>query len=224
MHAERAVFAGNPFIGMFVRSTDKAVIVPVNAPEKLLVKCRSTLKAEPFPAAIAGSDLVGLFTAANSNGILLTGMAYKDEANLLKKELGISVAFLRGRHTAVGNCVLANDKAALVSPGMSAPDVKRITDTLSVEVLKKDIGGFNTVGSVAVVTNKGLLLHTNVEDEELEELCDFFGVKGSIGTANMGVPYIGICMTANSHGYITGETTSGFEMSRMDEALGFTEK
>lgn len=224
MHAEKAVFAGNPFIGMFVRSTDKAVLVPINTPEKLLVKCRSALKAEPFQVAIAGSDLVGLFTAANSNGVLLTGMAYRDEANLLKKELGVNTAILRGRHTAVGNCVLANDRAALVSPGMSAADVKKIADTLGVEVLKKDIGGFNTVGSIAVVTNKGLLLHTNVEEEELEELCGFFRVKGSIGTANMGMPFIGICMSANSHGYVTGESTSGFEMSRIDEALGFTGK
>ena len=221
LHAERAVISGNPFIGIYVRCTEKAAIVPVNAPEKLLLKCRSALKVDTVPMAIAGSDLAGLFSAANSNGIVLTGMAYREEANALKKALGINSAILRGKHTAAGNNILANDKAAIVNPEMPPADVKKIADTLGVEVLKQSIAGFQTVGSVAVVTNRGILLHNGAAEDELEELCDIFGVKGSIGTANMGVPFVGLCMCANSKGYVTGEATSGFELSRLDEAFGF---
>jgi len=37
----------------------------------------------------------------------------------------------------------------------------------------------------------------------------------------MGVPFVGLCVIANSNGSIAGEITSGFELQRMDEALGF---
>ncbi len=224
MHAERATVGGNPFVGMFIKCSDRAALVPVDAPEKLVAKCRAALKVEPVRVAIAGSNLVGLFSAANSHGIVLTGMSYREEAGHLKKALGIEVAIVKGRHTAIGNNVLVNDKAAIANPQMSAADIRVLKDTLGVEVVKRSIGAFRTVGSAAVVTNRGLLLHTSVGDEELGELCSIFGVKGSIGTANMGVPFIGVCLAANSHGYVTGEATSGFELARIDEALGFVER
>ncbi len=220
MHAEKAAIDGNSFIGMFARCSDKAVLVPRAAPEKFVLKCRGALGVEVLEAGIAGSNLVGLFSVMNSNGVVLTGLAYRDEAREIKKMLGMDVAILKGKHSAVGNGILANDKAALVNPGMSAADVKTIADCLGVEVLKRDIAGLPNVGSAAVVTNRGLLVHGEVEDEEMEELEGIFGVKGSAGTANMGVPYVGICIIANSNGYLVGERTSGFEMSRIDEALG----
>lgn len=220
MHAEKAVIDGNPFIGMFARCSDRAVLVPRAAPEKFVAKCRSALGVEAHHVGVAGSNLIGLFSAMNSNGVVLTGLAYREEAHEIKKALGINVVQLKGRLTAVGNGVLANDKAALVNPAMSAADARRIGDCLGVEVLKRDIAGLQNVGSAAVVTNRGLLVHGEVDDKEMEELEGIFGVKGSSGTANMGMQFVGLCLIANSRGYVAGEKTSGFEMARIDEALG----
>ncbi|PIZ26153.1 MAG: translation initiation factor IF-6, partial [Chloroflexi bacterium CG_4_10_14_0_8_um_filter_57_5] len=74
-----------------------------------------------------------------------------------------------------------------------------------------------TVGSACVLTNKGFLLH-NSAGPELEEFEELLGLKGGIGTANMGVPFVGICLLANSNGYVTGADTGGFEMHRIGEA------
>lgn len=220
MHAEKAAIEGNPFIGMFARCSDRAALVPRASHEKFIERCKGALGVEVFEAGIAGSNLIGLFSVMNSNGVVLTGLAYREDAREIKKKLGINVAALKGKLTAVGNGVLANDRAALVNPAMSAADVKVIGDCLGVEVLKRGIAGLPNVGSAAVVTNRGLLVHGDVEDEEMGELEGIFGVRGSAGTANMGVPYVGLCIVANSNGYLVGEKTSGFEMSRIDEALG----
>jgi len=220
LHAERAAIDGNPFIGMFARCSDRFALIPRAAPEKFAAKCRGALGVDVLEAGVAGSNLIGLFSAMNSNGLVLTGLAYREEARELKRGLGMNVAMLKGKLTAVGNDVLANDRAALVDPAMSAADARAVGDCLGVEVLKRDIAGLATVGSAAVVTNRGLLVHGEVDDEEMEELEGIFGVKGSSGTANMGIPYVGLCVVANSNGYIFGERTSGFELARIDEALG----
>jgi translation initiation factor 6 len=77
------------------------------------------------------------------------------------------------------------------------------------------------VGALAVVTNNGMLAKTSVTDEELASLEGIFKVKGAVGTANMGVPFVGLCMLANKHGFVAGELTSGYELNRIDEAFGF---
>lgn len=222
MHADKAVIEGNQFIGLFARSSDRLTIVPRSASQKFVEKCRSVLKTEVMSVSVSASNLVGIFSAMNSNGIVLSSIAYRDEAREIKEwGLGLNVAVLHGKLTAVGNIVLANDKAAVVNPSLGKADAKSIEDCLGVEVVKRRIAGYPTPGCAGVVTNKGLLLHGETSDEELHELEEIFGVKGGVGTANMGVPFIGLCMIANSHGYIVGEGTSGFEMAQIDEALGF---
>jgi len=220
LHAEKSVVDGNPFVGLFARGNDRLTLVSMSAPEKFTSKCHSVLKTEIRHVSVAGSNLVGLFTAMNSNGAVLPSTASKAEAREIKG-LGLDVAILSGRLTAVGSNILVNDKAAVVNPLMGKVDMAAIADCLGVEVVKRRVVGYATVGCAGVVTNRGLLLHGAAEDEELHALEKIFHVKGAIGTANMGVPFVGICMVANSQGYIAGKHTSGFEMSRIDEALGF---
>jgi len=220
MHAELAVVDGNPFVGLFARASDKLVLVSVSAPEKFVEKCKSTMKAEVRHVSVSSCNLVGIFAAMNSNGVVLSCTAYKAEADAIKA-LGLNATIQHGRFTAVGSNVLANDKAALVNPLMPKADIDAIRDTLGVEVMKRKIAGIATVGCAGLVTNKGLLVHGGTAEEELEELEGIFGVKGAIGTANMGVPFVGLCVVGNSQGYVAGERTSGFELSRIDEALGF---
>jgi len=215
-----AVVEGNPFVGLFARASDRLVIVSLSAPEKFVEKCRATMKADVRPVSMSACNLVGIFAAMNSNGVVLSCTSSKEEADAIKA-LGLNASIQRGRFTAVGSNVLANDKAAVVNPQMPKADVDAIRDTLGVEVVKRKIAGFATVGAAGVVTNRGLIAHGATTDEELAELEGIFGVKGAIGTANMGIGFVGLCLVANSNGYVCGERTSGFEMSRIDEGLGF---
>jgi len=220
MHVARTAFEGNPFVGIFAKTNDRLTLLPKAATEKFKGVCSEVLKTQVITASIANSDLLGMFSAMNSNGIVLPSMAYESEVGSLR-EAGLNVAVIDERRTALGNNILVNDYACMINPELSAESAKSISDCLGVEVVKGTIGGYNTVGFAAVVTNKGILTRTNVTDEEFSSLEEFFKVKGAVGTANMGVSFVGLCMLANSNGAVVGETTSGFELSRIDEAFGF---
>ena len=73
----------------------------------------------------------------------------------------------------------------------------------------------------AVATNKGLLCHPKVTEKEKKQLIDVFDVEVMIGTVNHGFPMIGSGLVANSKGAIIGNQTTGIEMGRIEEALGF---
>jgi len=79
------------------------------------------------------------------------------------------------------------------------------------------------VGMAAVVTNKGCLCHPKVTDDEKAVLQDVFDVEVMIGTVNHGFPMIGSGLVANTKGAIIGDQTTGIEMGRIEEALGFLE-
>jgi translation initiation factor 6 len=220
MHFARAAIEGNPFIGIFAKTNDCLTLLPKNAPEKFKRTCSDVLKTKVVATSIANSNLVGMLSAMNSNGIVLPPTAYASELEELR-EAGLNATIVEEKHTAFGNNILVNDYACMVNRSLSSRSVREIADCLGVESVKGAIGGYNTVGVMAVVTNKGILTKTNVTDEELFSLEKLFKVKGAVGTANMGVPFVGLCVIANSNGSIAGEITSGFELQRMDEALGF---
>ncbi|NYZ79261.1 translation initiation factor IF-6 [Candidatus Micrarchaeota archaeon] len=220
MHFARAAIEGNPFLGIFARTNDSITLLPKNSSEKLKRICSEVLKTQVFTTSVSNSNLIGIFSAMNSNGMVLPAAVHDYELKELK-QAGINVEVICDKNSAFGNNILANDSACLVNPAMSHKSVKGIADCLGVEVVKGTIGRYKTVGVSAVVTNCGILSKTSVTDEELASLEKLFKVKGAVGTANMGVPFIGLCMIANRNGFIAGELTSGFELNRIDEALGF---
>ena len=73
----------------------------------------------------------------------------------------------------------------------------------------------------AVVTNKGLLCHPKTSEEEIRFLEKVFKVPVMIGTINHGSPVIGSGLVANTKGAIIGDLTTGIEMGRIEEALGY---
>ncbi len=144
---------------------------------------------------------------------------YSIDEIILKKYVDIGV--VSETFNAIGNNVLVNDRCALVHPQLSKKTIKAIEDILDVEVVKGTIAGMKTVGSVAVVTNNGLLTHPKTTEEDLEILKALFKVPVYFGTVNFGTPFIGSGLVANSKGAITGTKTTGIEMGRIEEALGF---
>ena len=71
------------------------------------------------------------------------------------------------------------------------------------------------------VTNKGFLLYRDSTPAEINFVEDIFKVQGDIGTVGRGITLVGACSIANSKGVIVGEKTTGPEMARLEEALGF---
>ncbi len=131
---------------------------------------------------------------------------------------------LKGKMTAAGNIILANDTAALVHPAMTDKNVEVVAKALKVDVRKGTIGGLKTVGMAGCATNRGLLVHPRATEEELAALEDLFRLPVDIGTVSFGSPLVGSAILANTKGMITGTRTSGPELGRIEDALGFIEE
>jgi len=215
---QRLDFNGSPNLGAFCRVTDHWLLQSLsNDPTKKALE--SLFGMESVVASLGHSTLVGILTVGNANGLLVPHYTLDEELEAMQGGLGIPVVPLESRLTALGNLILTNDRAALVSPEFSAGEVQVIRDTLDVEVEARTIAGSDLVGSYCIVTNRGLLAHPHVSEEELEELSDFFGVRADVGTINCGVPYVSIGLLANSKAAAAGYETTGPELMRISEIL-----
>ncbi|MFH1442810.1 MAG: translation initiation factor IF-6 [Candidatus Micrarchaeota archaeon] len=210
-------FNKNPHIGLFFRANEELVLVPKNIHEKILPQLTEALQAELLPIYFCQSPILGIFSALNSNGCIVSALAEKHEVKPLK-DRGLNVQFLNEQF-APGNNILVNDKAALVNPRMPKADIKKVSDCLGVEVFRHPIANLQTVGSNNVVTNGGLFAYSHISDVEMRMLEKIFGVRGVKGTVNTGSTANSYGVVANSKGAIIGEATSGSETQKVYEAL-----
>ncbi|HLC48383.1 MAG TPA: translation initiation factor IF-6 [Candidatus Norongarragalinales archaeon] len=210
-------FYKNPHIGLFIRANDKIALVPKNIHEKLIPQVRDALQTEIVPIFLCQSPVLGIFSALNSNGCVVSALTEKHEIKPLK-ELGLNVYFLNEQF-APGNNILANDKAALLNHNIPRVEHKKIGDCLGVEVFSQPVANLNTVGSCNTVTNKGLLAFHELTDVELKMFEKIFGVRGTRGTVNLGSQANSYGVVANSKGALVGDSTSGAEMQNVYEGL-----
>jgi len=216
---KRLKIAGSPLLGVFARCTEKIVLVPYEAGPEATKALEKGLQVDAVRLLAGGSSVLGSVISANSNGFVVTHHAGEEEMKVLR-EHG-RVARLPAKINAAGNVILTNDSAALVHPGLSARACRAVTETLGVKVVKGTIGGLKTVGMAAVATNKGLLVHPRISEAEVAVLEELFELPVDVGTVNLGSPLVGSGVLANGHGYLAGEETTGPELGRIEEALGF---
>jgi len=205
-------------LGVYARCTEEVLLAPLEAGESVEA-LEDLLHVSGISLTIGGSMVIGSLVAGNSNGFVVTTHASKADFARLS-EHG-RVAALPGKISAAGNVILANDSAALVHPALSTKACDVISSTLGVPVQKGTVGGLKTVGMSSVVTNKGILAHPRLSSGELSVLEDLFELPVDVGTVNMGSPLVGSGLLANSRGYAAGWETTGPEMGRVEDALGY---
>ncbi len=210
---------GSASIGVYSLANDKIVIVPKMVPLKKAQRTAEWLKAKLIHTSIAGSVLVGALACANSNGILLPHSVRAEEFAAIKSSFEGNITVMETKKTAYGNLVLVNDYGALVDPRFKSSEIKQIAETLGVEAVTGEIAGLPYVGSLAVATNKGVLAHPLLKDEERKVLESIFKVPVDVGTVNCGIPYVGTGLIANSHAAVAGSLTTGPEMFIIGNAL-----
>jgi translation initiation factor 6 len=207
-----------PMIGVFATCTDSVAIVPPLTNPETCAIIEDSLDVRVVETLVNGSVVVGALSRGNSNGFLFS---HGTDAMELQELTGVQVEILPDKLNAVGNIVLANDSAALVHPELSDRAIEAIARTLKVEVYRGTIAGIKNVGMAGVVTNKGLMVHPKVTPSEREILEKIFGLPVDIGTTNFGTQMLGSGLLANSKSYIAGSETTGHELGRIEEALGF---
>ncbi|MFH0973988.1 MAG: translation initiation factor IF-6 [Candidatus Micrarchaeota archaeon] len=207
----------NSFIGLFLKTNNEVTLAPHGIPKKNAEQVRETLGTHLVHLLIDQSPLVGLLSAMNSSGVILPCYSERSAVAALKKD-GLNALLLR-EPFAPGNLIVCNDKTALVSPLVSREEARRISDCLNVEIFQQALAGSPIVGAVCVATNNGVLAYNEASEIELKFLAKIFGVKALGGTSNFGSVCNALGVVANDRGALVGETTTGFEVQRIFEAL-----
>jgi translation initiation factor 6 len=215
----KAAYFGNPWIGMFIKTNDEITMLPVDSMEKLEDHLVERLGTRAVKVSMSDSNLLGLYLAMNSSGVVLPNVARDEEIALLKRE-GLNVHVCRDRHNAMGNNMAVNDKGGVINPYVEKDEAKAIGDALGIELVPMTVAGFSTVGSACIASNGGFLAHYKAGEEDMARLREALKVHGSKGTVNTGTGFVSYGVVANSKGYVAGEDTTAFEMGRLEEALG----
>lgn len=213
-------FNENPNLGVYCRANDNIAFVCKGLSKKVKNRIELVLDVKLVELSIADATIIGSLLTFNSKGAVVTDFVDEDAIKIIKDQ-GLEVCIITDKLNAAGNDILVNDNGALVHPDLKDSSIDDIKQTLKVPVHRGTISELKTVGMAAVVTNKGLLCHPKVTDEEKNVLKDVFNVNVMIGTVNHGSPVIGSGLVANSKGAIIGNLTTGIEMGRIEEALGF---
>jgi translation initiation factor 6 len=215
---------GSASIGVYSLANDRIVVIPKMVPLEKAERTAEWLKVKLVYTSISGSVLAGAFACANSNGILLPNSVREEELAVIESLFEGNMTVMETKKTAYGNLVLANDKGAVVDPRFKEPEIRQIADTLGVETVPSEIAGLPYVGSLAVATNKGVLAHPLLKDEERKVLENVFKVPVDVGTINCGIPYVGTGLVGNSYAAVAGSMTSGPEMFIIGNALGVVQE
>jgi len=214
-HIQYADFLGDSNIGLFGVATDKYVVLPEAG---IRVEM---LSKKVVHTTIAGTKLCGIFLAGNSHGLLVPWTITDRELAVLKKGLrGINICVIDAKHTALGNLILCNDKGAIISPLLHS-HAGAISKCLNVPVQESEIMDMNIVGAVCTATNKGFLLDMYATEADFNMVRHALKVEGDIGTVNFGSEFVKSGVLANSKAVLIGSKTTGPEVARIDEALGF---
>lgn len=204
---------GSAEVGLFVLPTDRYVILSKQVNPSKVNVFREVLDAEVVQTSIADSILISPFAAGNSNGIVLSKLVLEEELAKIKRSLtDVNITRIDSKYTAVGNLVLCNDKGGVVSSLLGKAVARTVSDVLGVEVVSATIANRSYVGSLAVATNVGALVHLDAAEEEIRMLQDVLHVAVEPGTVNGGLLFPRSSIAANSRGAIVGALTTGPEL------------
>ena len=213
----RTNFFGDPNIGLYGFTTDKYCIIGMH--QKANKKIKTTLKVPLRVSSAMQTGFASLFMAGNSSGLVVPRILEDYELLPIKQSFD-NVLILNTDYTAVGNLILLNDKGIILSPLLRKhKDVIKKFFDLPCEIAK--IAGTVVVGSAAIATNKGCLLHSRVKDAERKVVEATLQVNTDIGTVNFGSSFVKSGIIANSRGLIVSDMCSGPELTRIHETLGF---
>ncbi len=205
-------FFGDPNIGLYGYATDKYCMLGCNSKNNRKIK--EALKVPVNVFRFMNTEFAGMFSAGNSHGIVASRVIGFDE---LKKT---GVLHLDTKYTAIGNLVLMNDNGIILSP-LLRRHKSEIEKFFGLPCEVTTVAGLRIVGSAGIATNKGCLLYPKTKEKEKEIIEKTLGVTSDIGTVNFGSYFVKSGIIANSHGAAVSDRSSGIEMGKISEALGF---
>jgi translation initiation factor 6 len=217
MEFAKRAFNSSPFVGIFSRLTEKALLVPMGAQKKEIRGLEELLGVEVLYASLANSPLLGVLCIANSNGIVVPELVEEREIKEIE-EKGIKVKKVNDL-SALGNLCAINDSKGICSMALAEKTVKEIERFLRIETKRMQLAATDVVGSAMVLANNGFIAHPKTTPKEMKEMERFLGLKGKQSTVNYGDAFVGNSAIANSKGAVLGLHTTPHEMLRISEAF-----
>ncbi len=217
------IFGGNS-VGVYLAVNNSYGLYPPTLIAPTIEKIKSTFSEPFFPISINNSNLIGVYTASNKNGIILPHIIREEELQKLKMyttdlNSDYQIGVLKSLDNAFGNLIVCNDKGAIISSFLK--DYKKIIeDTLNVETIVYEYVDMNLPGSISVANNKGCLVHPLATDEEIEIITEILKVNETdVSTVNRGMPYLSSGAVVNDRSGIFGHRCTGPEMMRLTNVL-----
>ena len=214
----RTNFDGDPNLGLYGFATDKYCVI---GREAYAAKIRETLKVPAYSWNVFNMDLIRIFSTGKSKGIVVPSILKNYDNEVLgKMEEHREVLVIKDNYSSVGNLVLLNDNGVILSP-LLKKHKKELEKFFGLDCETTTISGMNLVGNLGFATNKGCLLHPKVREKEKRLIEKTLGVGADITTVNFGSPYPGAGLIANSNGFVVSTQSSGPELGRITDVLGF---
>ena len=201
-----------PNIGIFMKSSENFLLVPMGYSPSKSQKMAECLGLKPINTSMSGTRLLGPLIAMNSNGILVSGLADEIELELLRKATGLAVERFSSPFTATGNLFLVNDRGALASSMLGEKEINQAKRVFGVRVIRGNIAGYHQVGSVGYATNRGVLIHPNASKSDIETVASALESDVEVGSVNGGVPFVSSGIIGKVGNVIVGRGTMGPEL------------
>lgn len=218
MRILRTNFDGDPNLGLYGFATDSYCFTGA---DRYADRLKETLNVPVYIVHFLNMDLAKIFCAGNSAGVVAPKVIHdfdREEAEKIAKH--VKLLSIDTIYSSIGNLILMNDNGIVLSPFLKKHK-KQIENFFGLRCEIGKIAGMNIVGSLGFATNKGCLLHPKVRESEKRLIEKTLGVDADITTVNFGSPYPGAGLIANSNGFTVSETTSGPELGRITDVLGF---
>ncbi|MFC7041924.1 translation initiation factor IF-6 [Halonotius sp. GCM10025705] len=219
----RTTVAGSPYVGVFAHASTGCLLVRRDIDDETADAIAEELGVTAVSTTIGGSGTVGSLAAGNDSGLVVSSQLTERERETIADAADGVIAELPGRINAAGNVVLANNTGAYVHPELDDEAVSVVEETLDVPVVRGGLGDRQTVGTAAVATNTGVLCHPQAREAELTTIEEHLDAYVDLGTVNYGTPLLGSGLLATDEGFVVGEETTGPEIGRIEDTLGFIE-
>ncbi len=209
---------GHSQVGVYLSVVGDVLFVPRNLEAEIVEEIESSFEMEAHRFLVGGSALLGSLVRGNRKGLAVADIATQDDLDELSS-FG-DVVVMESGVNAAGNLIECNDNGAVVSTTIPELGAEMISDVLGVKVVRTEVAGHNTVGSMVVANNKGVLAHPDVKTEEVESIESALQVPVMVGTVTFGSPFVGSgCCASDSHALV-GSGSTGPELNRIEDALG----
>jgi len=202
----------DPNIGLYGFATDKYCLLGRKA------GVEKTLNVREKISTAYTIELSGIFITGNSSGIMAPESIEDEEKEKLEKIT--EVLFIDTNFTALGNLCVMNDSGILIS-GLLRKHKNEIEKFFGLKTETATVARSKVIGTCVAATNRGCIFHPKTTEAEQKIIEKIMDVSGMPGTVSFGSPFVKAGILANSRGFATSKQTSGHELGRISEALGF---